>query len=294
MSTQLYKGLLKTLKGAKKERKQQLAEKAGFKTVEEYKSYLEFQINSVLEVEFEETKEESDVELTDIIIAFDTTGSMSSYINQVKKHVKDLISSMFKENPNLNMSIVAFGDYCDMISKDKFGNAYQVIGLTNDENALVNFVNSARNTAGGDADEFYELVIKKIVEETKWRENSSKSVLLIGDCNPHPVGYSYGKVVTSNEINWKTEAQKAKEKGIKFDTLSILGYKWYQELADITGGLCLPFIQAEKTSELLEAVSLARGGKNTEMSFMSKSVSSEVTSDVTMNAVYSMYKTIKK
>lgn len=33
---------------------------------------------------------------------------------------------------------------------------------------LLNFVSNARSTSGGDADEFYELVIRKINEETKW------------------------------------------------------------------------------------------------------------------------------
>jgi len=43
----------------------------------------------------------------------------------------------------------------------------------------------AQNTSGGDGDEFYELVIKKIVEEMDWREGSTKAVLLIADANPH-------------------------------------------------------------------------------------------------------------
>lgn len=299
MSKQLYEGLLKTLKGAKKERKQQLAEKAGFSTIEDYRNYLEEMINPekfITKVDFEEedNKKDSEIELTDIVIAFDNTGSMNIYIDQVKSHVKNLISSMFKENPNLNMSIVAFGDYCDMISKNKFGKAYQVIGLTNNQNDLVNFVNNAKNTSGGDADEFYELVIKKIVEETEWREGSSKSVLLIADCDPHPLGYSCRDFVTNNQIDWKEEAKKAREKGIKFDTLSILNRQWYQELSDITEGVCLPFKSSDKTGELLEAVTLARGGINTVSSFMSRSVSKEVTSDVEMNSVYSMYKEIKK
>lgn len=44
--------------------------------------------------------------------------------------------------------------------------------------------NSVENTYGGDSDEFYELVIKKIVEETNWREGSIKAVLLIADASP--------------------------------------------------------------------------------------------------------------
>lgn len=101
-----------------------------------------------------------------MVIAFDTTGSMASYIDAVKEHVKELIPKLFKQNPDLRIGIVAFGDYCDMPSKDRFGKAYQVCELTDNENRLIEFITKAQNTSGGDGDEFYELVIKKIVEET--------------------------------------------------------------------------------------------------------------------------------
>lgn len=159
--------------------------------------------------------------MLDMVIAFDTTGSMESYINAVKEHVKTLIPKLFKQNPNLRIGIVAFGDYYDMPSKDEFDRAYQVCELTDDENKLMKFIINAKNTSGGDSDEFYELVIKKIVEETNWREGSTKAVLLIADADPHKIGYSYRDRVVNNQIDWREEAKKAAEKGIKFDTLTI-------------------------------------------------------------------------
>ena len=108
----------------------------------------------------ESTTTSSDGRL-DMVIAFDTTGSMAGYINEVKEHVKELIPKLFKQNPDLKIGIVAFGDYCDMPSKDKFGRAYQVCELTDDENKLIEFITNAQDTSGGDDDEFYELVIKK-------------------------------------------------------------------------------------------------------------------------------------
>lgn len=67
--------------------------------------------------------------MLDMVIAFDTTGSMSAYINAVKTHVKELVPKLFSSNPDLRIGIVAFGDYCDMKSKDNFGKAYQVLNL---------------------------------------------------------------------------------------------------------------------------------------------------------------------
>lgn len=223
----------------------------------------------------------------DMVIAFDTTGSMRSYIDAVKEHVKELIPKLFKQNPNLRIGIVAFGDYCDMPSKDKFGKAYQVWPLTDDENGLIRFITQAQNTSGGDGDEFYELVIKKIVEETNWREDSTKAVLLIADARPHPVGYSYLNKVVNNQIDWKIEAQKAAEKGIKFDTLTIGGNQWYKELSEMTNGVSAPFSTSSKTSQLVEAAALARGGECTKAAYYVTMDSFK--DDAEMTAVYAAY-----
>lgn len=234
----------------------------------------------------ESTTTSSDGRL-DMVIAFDTTGSMSSYIEAVKKHVKELIPKLFKQNPDLRIGIVAFGDYCDMPSKDKFGKAYQVCELTDNENRLIEFITNAQNTSGGDGDEFYELVIKKIVEETNWREGSTKAVLLIADAIPHRVGYSYSDRVVNNQIDWREEAKKAAEKGIKFDTLTIRATEWYKRLSEITNGVSAPFSTSSKTSQLIEAAALARGGEATKKMYYATMDSFK--DDSEMSAVYTAY-----
>ena len=225
--------------------------------------------------------------MLDMVIAFDTTGSMRSYIDAVKEHVKELIPRLFKQNPNLRIGIVAFGDYCDMPSKDRFGKAYQVCELTDNENRLIEFITKAQNTSGGDGDEFYELVIKKIVEETNWREGSTKAVLLIADARPHPIGYSCRPFVVDNQIDWREEAKKAAEKGIKFDTLTINKTGWYKELSKITNGVSAPFSTSSKTSQLVEAAALARGGEATKSLYYTTMDSFK--DDEEMTAVYTAY-----
>ena len=66
---------------------------------------------------------------------------------------------------------------------------------------IIKFINEAQDTSGGDGDEFYELVIKKITEETEWREGSTKAVLLIADAAPHKVGYSYKGIISNAQID---------------------------------------------------------------------------------------------
>lgn len=227
--------------------------------------------------------------MLDMVIAFDTTGSMSAYINAVKTHVKELVPKLFSSNPDLRIGIVAFGDYCDMKAPTLYGKAYQVLDLTNDENKIIQFINEAQNTSGGDGDEFYELVIKKITEETAWREGSTKAVLLIADAAPHKVGYSYRSIVSNAQIDWREEAKKASKLGIKFDTMTIdpMYVEWYKELSAMTNGISVPFNNSGKTSQVIEAAALSRGGTRTKAMYMATMDS--VKDDVELNAVYTAY-----
>ena len=174
----------------------------------------------VEDVNMEGTKDEKslnqvapkDIGVLDMVIAFDTTGSMAAYIGAVRKEVAELVPRLFKDNENLRLGIVAFGDYCDMKSASEFGDAYQCLMPTANENDIIKFVRETKDTSGGDGDEFYELIIKKIVEETPWREDATKAILLISDANPHPLGYTYEDYVVGNQIDWRKEAEKAARK----------------------------------------------------------------------------------
>lgn len=223
----------------------------------------------------------------DMVIAFDTTGSMAAYIEAVRKEVAELIPRLFKDNEDLRLGIVAFGDYCDMESATEFGKAYQCLMPTNNENDLIKFVRESQDTSGGDGDEFYELVIKKIVEETPWRNGSTKAVLLISDAKPHPLGYTYEDRVVGNQIDWRKEAEKAAHKMIKIDTVTITDEPWYKELSQMTNGISVPFESGYKTARLVEAATMSRGSMSSRAKF---DALAEACEDAEMRAVFSSYR----
>lgn len=228
-----------------------------------------------------------EVGVLDMVIAFDTTGSMAEYIGAVRKEVSDLIPRLFKDNEDLRLGIVAFGDYCDMKNAKEFGDAYQCLMPTNNENDIIKFVMNTKDTSGGDGDEFYELVIKKIVEETPWREDSVKAILLISDADPHPLGYTYENYVVGNQIDWRKEAEKAARKKIKIDTVTITDTPWYKELSRITNGISVPFETGFKTARLVEAAAMSRG------SYMSRKkfdILAEECDDLELKRIYESYK----
>ena len=208
-----------------------------------------------------------EIGILDMVIAFDTTGSMAEYIGAVRKEVSELVPRLFKYNQNLRLGIVAFGDYCDMNNASEYGKAFQRLMPTDNANDIIRFISYSEDTSGGDSDEFYELVIRKIVEETPWRESSTKVILLIADAAPHPLGYTYQDFVVRNQIDWRIEARNAKKKGIKIDTVSIRNEPWYKELSEITNGVSVPFKTGENTACLVEAAAMARGSKESRQRF---------------------------
>ncbi len=226
----------------------------------------------------------------DMVIAFDTTGSMAAYIDAVRQEVAELIPRLFKDNDDLRLGIVAFGDYCDMDDAKNFGDAYQCLPPTNNENDLIKFVRESRNTSGGDGDEFYELVIKRIVEETPWREGSTRSILLIADAEPHELGYTYRDYVVKNQIDWRAEAKKAANEKIKIDTVTITYAPWYKELSKMTNGVSVPFSSGHKTARLVEAAVSSRGSMKARLRF--DKMRSECT-DMEMARVYACYQGIR-
>lgn len=207
----------------------------------------------------------------DMVIAFDTTGSMSAYIEDVRHQVAEMIPRIFKDNEDLHLGIVAFGDYCDMRNRETFGDAYQCIPLTDNENDIIKFVKESKDTSGGDGDEFYELVLKKIIDESPWREDSSKAILLIADADPHEIGYTYSDYVVGNQIDWRIEAKKAADMKIKIDTVSICGRPWYKELSSMTNGISVPFKSSGKTGTMIETATTARSA----MAFAESAICSE-------------------
>lgn len=272
--------LIRDYKKANSERKEKLAIKAGFKTGEEYLNSLQGK---------KVTVKVSKKEVMDYVVAFDTTGSMGAYIGNVKKHVEKLIPEMFSQEIDLNMRIVAFGDYCDM-RDGKFGNAYQESEFTDNVNELIKFVQNAKDTGGGDANEFYELVIKKITEETPWRPGSKRVVLFIGDADPHRPGYRYAN--NTYQIDWKVEANKAAKLGISFDTLAIHGNAWYKELSQLTNGVYLPFKSSEKMAQVVTASAYARGSVKSKSTFTASYMAAEASGDAELIGTYKSLSTL--
>ena len=139
----------------------------------------------------------------EIVFSFDTTGSMYSCLEEVRKKLGEIVRELRSKIPGIKIAIFAHGDYCDA------GRSYVTkhIDFKNDANSLCNFVRDVGSTGGGDAPECYELVMREVQEKLSWSSNSQKSLVLIGDDLPHEASESQNY----RHLDWKEETERLRE-----------------------------------------------------------------------------------
>lgn len=183
----------------------------------------------------------------DILISFDSTGSMSPCIRQVRREVEKLVNDLFQFD-DVRVGMVNHGDYCDG------SDGYQALDFTSSKTKVIDFVNNSRNTSGGDADEFYEYVLQK-AQAFSW-QGEKRALVMIGDAEPHRVGYSYYGV--TYRIDWKEEAQKLADMGVTIYPVQCLNHRtsnyFYEGLAKIGQAPKLELHQFADINRLLTAV----------------------------------------
>lgn len=114
----------------------------------------------------------------DIVIMFDSTGSMSGEINQVKDQIEKIGTILFKLVPKTRVAICTYRD---------FGDEFVVKGqpLTDDLQQIQNYLEEIDASGGGDEPEAVEEGLKWAVTKNKFRPKARKVILIFGDAPPH-------------------------------------------------------------------------------------------------------------
>ena len=111
----------------------------------------------------------------DIIMAFDTTGSMSAYIKEVRENIGFVSQALF-DTIKMRIALVGIGDHCD---GDKM---MQIRDYTTNITTLKQNIESIANTGGGDAPEAYECLFKEL---NRWEYPNPTAMVMIIDSYPH-------------------------------------------------------------------------------------------------------------
>lgn len=195
----------------------------------------------------------------DVCISFDTTGSMYPCLTQVRRSVKQIVGKLFEDIPDLRISIIAHGDYCDA------GNPYviKINDFSDNEKEITDFISSVEATYGGDAPECYELVLNQARTKLSWKSGRAKVLVIIGDDVPHGPSYK-GNI---NKIDWRNELGLLLESGINvYGIHAMPGIRkhskpFYEEIAQKTGGFYLTLDQFANIPDLIMAICYKQEGE---------------------------------
>jgi len=201
-----------------------------------------------IEVSVLQTAPETSAITTDIVFSFDTTGSMSSCLGEVRRNIEKIATKLFDEIPGLRLAMIAHGDYCD---EEK---TITTLDFTNDRDVVKKFIQDAPITYGGDYPECYELVLHNVLD-LSWRTNATmKSVVMIGDAPPHE------KNENPFKIDWREEAEKLSNRNIQIFSVQCLNsgnreaFKFYSQIARMTNGYHLFLDQFSYIKDMIQAI----------------------------------------
>lgn len=196
----------------------------------------------------------------DLVVSFDTTGSMFPVLSQVRREVESFVNTMFSEFSDLRIGIIAHGDYCD--ADDPYTIIYRE--LSRDAVGLCKFVRDVDKTYGGDADECYELVLNLAhSDKMGWREDADKIFVMIGDASPHSPSYPDNK----DSLDWIEETDELRKLGIKIFSVHALASlrgssrAFYKRIAEDTMGIYLTLDQFSDIVDLIKATVYQQSGE---------------------------------
>ncbi|HND55188.1 MAG TPA: VWA domain-containing protein, partial [Pirellulaceae bacterium] len=116
----------------------------------------------------------------DLVIVFDSTGSMGAEIEGVKRQIFQIGSALLNKVPTTRISLVTYRDKGP-------GEQFDVQGLelTSSVSKLTQFMTPVQANGGGDHEEGVELGLHWATTYNKFRPKARKVILIFGDAPPH-------------------------------------------------------------------------------------------------------------
>jgi len=195
----------------------------------------------------------------EVVLSFDTTGSMYGHLDEVRRNLAGLIKTLTARVPNIRIGVIAHGDYCDADSSY----VIKFLPLMTDYSKLEDFVAHVGATGGGDAPECYELALNKANKAMGWAAGArARALVLVGDANPHEVGYSWGGKTV--KIDWRNQLKGLAGQKVQIYAVHAGGAAsskpFYEALASETGGRYIPLAEMGSMRDLVAAVCIHTSG----------------------------------
>lgn len=114
----------------------------------------------------------------DLVLVIDTTDSMQSVLEEVKREVRAFIGDLQQMVPASRVAVVAYRD-----KGDEYVTKWVDFSFHTDK--VQNFVAGLRADGGGDYPEAVKAGIQAAVRELSWRKTARRILILIGGSPPH-------------------------------------------------------------------------------------------------------------
>ena len=115
----------------------------------------------------------------DIVITFDSTGSMGGEIRQVTRQISRIGNALARLVPQARIGLCTYRD------TDSAGYVVRGLPLTKDLQQVERFLAGVSADEGGDLPEAVHAGLNWAVENNDFRSNARKVILLFGDAPPH-------------------------------------------------------------------------------------------------------------
>jgi hypothetical protein len=120
----------------------------------------------------------------DVVIAIDTTGSMTPSIEQAKKDARAVVTDTQAAIPDARFAVVQFRDSTDAVE-------YQLVQpMTTDAGQIEAALKPLYADGGDDSPEAYNLVFTRVASDADigFRPDARRLLVVIGDAEPHGAG----------------------------------------------------------------------------------------------------------
>ena len=114
----------------------------------------------------------------DIVICFDSTGSMGGEIDEVKSQITKIATILFKLVPKARISLVTYRDKGD---KD----LVRMLQLTGNLQEMQSWLSRIEAGGGGDHPEAVDEGLSWSIKQNQFRSSARKVILIFGDAPPH-------------------------------------------------------------------------------------------------------------
>ncbi|XP_030846063.1 uncharacterized protein LOC100890146 isoform X1 [Strongylocentrotus purpuratus] len=180
----------------------------------------------------------------DIVFSFDTNGDMFALLSTIQDHLRDTVTRLMSDIPNIQIGLMAHGDYCDEASY-----VIRKHDISADMADLVQFVEETTGSGGEGWSSgryaCYEWALRH-ANGLSWREDAAKALVIIGAVVPYPPSY------TDMNISWRDELQDLCDKDVKVYGVQALNEflkefsntnrsSFYSYISRISGGAHIKF-----------------------------------------------------